>query len=69
MFSLSRLGETAYCMHSIRLRGPWELCLPGNGEPQRIEPVRTDGSSKRGLILVLLAVLLAVGLIWLAARS
>jgi serine/threonine-protein kinase len=38
-------------------------------EPQRIEPVRTDGSSKRGLILVLLAVLLAVGLIWLAARS
>ncbi len=24
-------------MHSIRLRGPWELYLPGQGEPQRIE--------------------------------
>jgi hypothetical protein len=24
-------------MHSIRLRGPWELYLPGSGEPQRVE--------------------------------
>ena len=24
-------------MHSIRLRGPWELYLPGKAEPQRIE--------------------------------
>lgn len=24
-------------MHSIRLRGPWELYLPGTGEPQRVE--------------------------------
>jgi hypothetical protein len=24
-------------MHSIRLRGPWELYLPGKGEPRRIE--------------------------------
>jgi len=37
-------------------------------EPPKVEAVRNSGSSKRGLILVLLAVLLAVGLIWLAAR-
>lgn len=24
-------------MHSIRLRGPWELSLPGKGEPRRVE--------------------------------
>jgi serine/threonine-protein kinase len=38
-------------------------------EPQKLEVVQSNASSKRGLILVLLAVLVAVGLIWLAARS
>jgi serine/threonine-protein kinase len=37
-------------------------------EPPKREVVRRGSSSKGGLILVLLAVLLAVGLIWLAAR-
>ena len=37
-------------------------------EPPKREAVRRGTSSRRGLILVLLAVLLAVGLIWLAAR-
>jgi len=37
-------------------------------EPPKVDVVRKSGSSKRGLILVLLAVLLAAGLIWVAAR-
>jgi serine/threonine-protein kinase len=37
-------------------------------EPGKVDLVQKSGSSRRGLIIVLLAVLLAVGLIWLAAR-
>jgi serine/threonine-protein kinase len=37
-------------------------------EPPKVDIVRKNSSSRRGLLLVLLAVLLAVGLIWLAAR-
>lgn len=38
-----RHGVTAYFMHSIRLRGPWELQLPG-GEARRIEMPATWGT-------------------------
>jgi serine/threonine protein kinase len=37
-------------------------------EPMHVEVVPTQRSSKRGLILVLLAILIALGLIWVAAR-